>query len=40
MDDLYVDIVSRKKAELPKYYIVATANRRAIETIQNKRVTI
>jgi D-aspartate ligase len=38
-DDFYVDILSKNKAELSKYYIVATANRRAIEIIQNKRLS-
>lgn len=38
-DDFYVDILSKNKAELSKYYIVPTANRRAIEIIQNKRLS-
>ena len=39
-DDFYVDILSKNKVELSKYCIVLTANRRPIEIIQNKRVTI
>jgi len=38
-DDFYVDILSKNKAELSEYYIVPTANRRAIEIIQNKRLS-
>ena len=38
-DDFYVDMLSKSKAELSKYYIVPTADRRAIEIIQNKRLS-
>jgi D-aspartate ligase len=38
-DDFYVDILSRNKAELSGYYVVATADQRAIEIIQNKRLS-
>ena len=36
-DDFYVDILSKKKAELSKNYVVAAADRPAIQIIQNKR---
>jgi D-aspartate ligase len=38
-DDFQVDILSKHKTELSKYYIVATADQRIIEIIQNKKLS-
>jgi D-aspartate ligase len=38
-DDFYVEILSKNKDELSKHYIVATADQKIIEIIQNKRLS-